>query len=790
MSPGTMMHAEGDAILTEETVRDHEDHLHHTERHRMQCNKVMENSIGEERGRTFERSSLNVAEDRDIYVDPNDEGTNYNSAPLPNDPHNRHPLHYQECMKTKVHTVRKIAMLDELDLAPFLEKLGEFDIEGVAHAARGDDAHFVEVQMLDPKSTRIKLSKSKTSDRKNGWGLDTVKPDGIPNMERPHPLQKWIITSKTWDKEVRPRLDTLAKEFTLKNLGKITPESGVAAAPPDVSCDDFETLTDPKTINFKAEMTCLLKAIELQEKYVPFNHKLEKMQLVFRSCQVGGRSINCNTVGTLYVHDDKLCQDSADASMLDWIVPSTSHNPRDLRAYLPPGLKIEPDKMHMEGSINWAVTVSRKGYCTEASAPILYIGTGVDEDPDDPHDDVDLDLGAMFFRWKIGSGRARTQVEEVGSLFFMSSKAQGAPQQKPAQLYEESPGKFTTRACLVSGSSGAHSPSRERTSNCGSSNTATPALAEYSGDNLDGSGEGDDEWMAFDLERMRAAGITHVAIVVNIYNSGGERTTIDKVEGGFLRAVMSGRSEKEWATATTAQYVDLDTIPSAAGKTAAIVAVLYVDEIAHILAPKVSMDEAFDQPKIDKLTGDMTQLMHLWKSAGQISAEKRQQVEDKLRQLKANREFAQTRYELAVAKEGIPCSMQGCTLTGSRDGIKNFFMQDLSPTPVGDDNAKISDVQDKVASGNAVTNNDLEAQTVPNSGAEDLDAFLASLDEDIAPSPILDSPGTGAGRTEQFVSQQAAGMSEQEMLKELLIDFPGGPPGADTLCLKATAQKK
>merc|ERR1719343_28109 len=187
MSPGTMMHAEGDAILTEETVRDHEDQLHHTERHRMQCNKVMEGmGIGEQYGRTFEQSSMYVAEDRDIYADPNDERTRYsNGALMPNDPQSSHHLHHQECMKTKVHTVRKIAMLDELDLAPFLEKIGEIDIEGVAHAAKGDDAHFVEVQMLDPKSTRITLANSRTSSKANGWGLDTVKPDGIPNMDSP-----------------------------------------------------------------------------------------------------------------------------------------------------------------------------------------------------------------------------------------------------------------------------------------------------------------------------------------------------------------------------------------------------------------------------------------------------------------------------------------------------------------------------------------------------------------------------------------------------------------------------
>lgn len=276
--------------------------------------------------------------------------------------------------------------------------------------------------------------------------------------------------------------------------------------------------------------------------------------------------------------------------------------------------------------------------------------------------------------------------------------------------------------------------------------------------------------------------------MVNIYNQRDVKT-FEQVDGVFLRAVMSGRSEKEWSTATTAQYVDLDIMASAKGKTAALVAVLYVDEISHILAPKVSMEESYEKP-INKLNEDMTQLMHLWKKAGAIDAEKRKRVEDKLREMKDDRDVAKTRFEVAVAKEGIPCVRQGCSLPKSRDGVKRFFLNQLSAAPVNDHDSKIADVQDKAASANAIVNNDVEAQTVPGSGVEELDEFLASLDTDIQPSPILDSTGSGrVSDAERLASQQAMGMSEQDLLQQLLIDFPGGPPGADTLCLKDTAKR-
>jgi len=37
---------------------------------------------------------------------------------------------------------------------------------------------------------------------------------------------------------------------------------------------------------------------------------------------------------------------------------------------------------------------------------------------------------------------------------------------------------------------------------------------------------------------------------------------------------------------------------------------------------------------------------------------------------------------------------------------------------------------------------------------------------------------------EAVVDQQTAAMTADQWLQELLVEFPGGPPGADTLCTK------
>ena len=111
----------------------------------------------------------------------------------------------------------------------------------------------------------------------------------------------------------------------------------------------------------------------------------------------------------------------------------------------------------------------------------------------------------------------------------------GTFRQKPGQLGPS----FQARQCPMEevgyGRQKQHKPSQDRREKCGSD-----ALAEYSGDNLDGSGEGDDEWMIFDLEKLAQAGVTHIALVVNIYKD----FKFGDLDGAFIRAVVSGRGEK------------------------------------------------------------------------------------------------------------------------------------------------------------------------------------------------------------------------------------------------------
>merc|ERR1719262_1175709 len=87
--------------------------------------------------------------------------------------------------------------------------------------------------------------------------------------------------------------------------------------------------------------------------------------------------------------------------------------------------------------------------------------------------------------------------------------------------------------------------------------------------------------MLFDLEKLQEAGVTHIALTVNIYSKG----SFEKLEGAFFRAVVSARGEKQWATAQTVQYADLDEMKSAGRERAAIVATFFVDDLKHILLP-------------------------------------------------------------------------------------------------------------------------------------------------------------------------------------------------------------
>jgi len=746
---------EEEAIMTLETVRDREDQMHLSEAHRMKCDEVLRGSgrLGEHRGPTMESSYMTTAEDQTIYSDPNDDTTSGGS------PMNAHPAHRSDCHMVKSHSVRKIAMLGELDMPPFFEKLGEFDITGVVHDKLSGDDEFVKVIMKDPKSVRL----TTRHPRKTGYGLDTILANGMPNEKAPHPLKEWILTSKTWDSEVKPKLEAIAKEIEVaKEKG---PSSGMHPASLDCS-NAFSSTTD---VNFTVELGCLLKAIEGQEKYVPFNHKLEKASLEFVVCKHRGlfsSSFTCVSKGTLYIHDGKLVADSADEALVDWLVASNSPNALSLSSYLPnPGLKMKTASgfnMEIEGGIKWDVSISKQGHCTPAMQPLLYVGIGADEDPDDPDDDVDLDMGAVLYKWEPSP--QGSNMVPLGSLYY------GSTGQKPGQL----DASFRPRKCEITGGRGRHQPTSHRTNSCGD---GSGALVEYSGDNLDGSGEGDDEWMLFDLEKLQEKGVTHIALTVHIYS----KATFSQLEGAFFRAVVSARGEKQWATAQTVQYADLDEMKSAGRERAAIVATFFVDDLKHILLPNDAKkaQQNHDLANDETLIALKSRLSQLHSKGSSMSAAERAEFFETKTKFTV---LAKTKFEIVSSKHPVPCGGQ-CNLKSSFRGIEQYFRQKVLPAGgtstdffTALDSSKVANETEKVTDANQVAMNDLDSQDM----VSDLDNFLASLDEAIPPNPQL-----GVDQSNNAIDRAAQSISQEEFNEALLIEFPGGPPGADVLCLKS-----
>jgi len=752
-TPGTQssnpMVSNAEAVEEIVEVRDREDQMHVSEAHRMKCSEILRNAgqIGEQRGRTSEQSTLIVAENQTVYSDPNDDPLAGGSSS------NGHPSHSHNCHAVRDHSVRKVAMVGELDMPPFFEKLGEFDIAGLDHGKAAEGELFSKVVWTDTTST--------FEDRpghviRGGVGLATVKPDGKPVTPA---LRQWIITSRTWDKEVKPKLDEIAKELAVaKKFG----EGGGQHHADGLNCDN--AFDNYKEVDFKVEMGCLLKAIEQQEKFIPFNHKLERIDLDFYTCRKAGSSATCDRKGQLYLHDGKLLMDSSEVTRMNALVASTSTNALSTASYLPePGLKVlggaAGGGMEMEGSISWSVTVSKKGNCAPAMQPILYVGIGTDSD-------VDLDLGATLYSWEAGGGMFGTRMKRDAVIYY------GATGQKPGQIGED----FQVRKCEMSGGRGAHTPTSARLSNCGAGSNA---MVEYSGDNLDGSGEGDDEWMAFDLEKLQKAHVTHIAVVVNVYSGD----SFEKLEGSFFRAVMADRGEKSWATAQTVEYVDLDEMKSARGMRAAILATFFIDDLAKLLLPADAKKESVshEQETSPEVAALKAKLMGL---AGKIkagSASSSEQAEFN----QAKKDFTllgKTRFETVVSKHAMNCPSSGCSLPNVYGEIENYFTRAIGPVKESGGGSKTTAAQEKAKDADAVTLHDLDGTSNPE--VSDVDDFLASLEQDIPPNNNLGAAAQPTSGVGQQVDAQAQAMSESEFQKGLLIEFPAGPPGSDTLCVK------
>jgi hypothetical protein len=329
---------------------------------------------------------------------------------------------------------------------------------------------------------------------------------------------------------------------------------------------------------------------------------------------------------------------------------------------------------------------------------------------------------------------------------------------------------FGYRQCTVKPSSYRHhQASDERQRTCVSK---ADVLAEYSGDNIDGSGEGDDEWIVFDLEKLSKAGVTHIALSVNIYNYVNKPSfTFSQLEGAFFRAVLGARGEKQWATAKTVQYVDLDEMKSAGQKTAAVVAVFFIEDLKDALLPaeplknelnrEITPGDVAASTELISMKQRLQELMELMKTGSMSSSERNELIQKKTE----FQRLAKQRYEIVVTSQDVSCPNKKCTLANSLPGIADLFRRRLGT---------MTDAKEKASEANQIIRNDLDSQDTVN----DIDNFLASLDEMIPPNDQL---GQHAGMT--VVDRQGLAMSEQHFNENLLLEFPGGPPGADVLCL-------
>merc|ERR1719238_2554237 len=146
--------------------------------------------------------------------------------------------------------------------------------------------------------------------------------------------------------------------------------------------------------------------------------------------------------------------------------------------------------------MQWHVTVPSKGTCVPELGDALYIGSGVTEaDPCLPNG-PDLDLGMIFYR--------------------CSSHPEGMKVQSSSEC------KMLTY----------------RTYGRWPNNHGIKQWVQYSGDNQDGEGGGDDEWLFIRLDAARKMGATHIAITSHVYGctkSPNTDVSFGQLEGAFMR---------------------------------------------------------------------------------------------------------------------------------------------------------------------------------------------------------------------------------------------------------------
>jgi stress response protein SCP2 len=424
-----------------------------------------------------------------------------------------------------------------------MNMLGDFEVEALEHDESIEDADFLKVTIegCGPCAHRV------TAFNGNKYGLQESSGDGHACGQKaddqcPPAASKfgssygtWYFTTKKFDSDVKPMLDVVNAEMELSRVNGSS----------ELSHETYWDLQE------------LIARIRDQEVKFPFNHKLERMQLSLQTCKTNAvNRVSCSSVETRYTHDAMLMRDSAEKMMIEYVKASPSDKAPPYGPLEPTGtrdgLSFSAHNAALKGGINWHVALVKYGQCTPAMQEWLFVGIGSDSD-------VDMDLGLVFWRRSGSTVEYKDHVNYAGSRI----KFRGA--------------------------------------------------VEYSGDNRNGAGEGDDEWMALNLRALRQQGIDYVTVHVNLYS--GE--TFSKLEGAFLRfaevdekapavdKTMDPKTEKELRVnrrhpmeeAKTVQYMDLDAAKGALGNAkAGLMSVLFTSPDSQKALPP---EAAFSLPQGD-----------------------------------------------------------------------------------------------------------------------------------------------------------------------------------------------
>jgi stress response protein SCP2 len=206
---------------------------------------------------------------------------------------------------------------------------------------------------------------------------------------------------------------------------------------------------------------------------------------------------------------------------------------------------------HVEGHINWHLSVPRAGHCQPFLQDVAYIGIGVDECDKCRRDAgaVDIDIGLLLL--SCNQDPNSKSLGNAGQCAYYDH--QNYAHRRPKNNFY--------------------------------------AISE---DDRGGDGEGDDEWAFLNLAELAKMGVTHAVVLANIFGCASHTAQIgwQDLEGAFARVTGSSRASKDFENAETISYIDLDGMTGPAKNGAALLMFYLSDDINLAEPEKMQRSDA------------------------------------------------------------------------------------------------------------------------------------------------------------------------------------------------------